>query len=174
MAFFLIAVIVIIIVVVSVQINNINNSTPTYDVSYDLVTKEVISLLEMLQKFYKNDSDWFSSLVMIIPVDLSGNLYGYSIEGKRNAEKILIELLITEKVDDMLLRVIENRANQTGSDSFFRLSNRDGQTQYTATSTYRFNGKFKKFMPYLHSAVVKRFPELSIQFDGSRIIIDHM
>lgn len=171
MTFFLIAVVVIIIVAVSVQINNL---TSEHDASYDLVTKEVISLLETLQAFYKHSYNDFCSNVYIIPIDLSGNLYGYTTEGKRNAEKIQIDLLIIDKVDNNLLDIIKYISHQTGADEFFKLTDRDGSTFFTAVSTYRFNGKFKKFMPYLHKAVVERFPELNIEFDGSRIIIHHM
>lgn len=171
MAFLLIAVVVIIIVVVSVQINNVNNSTLEYDVSYDLVTKEVISLLETLQEFYKGVTD-FSGLVMIIPVDGSGVLYG--IGSNEIADRIQISLLFYDEVEGFLLNIIDNKAKQTGTDKSFKLKKRDGSTFYTAVSTYRFNGKYKKFMPYLHNAVVKRFPELGIQFDGSKIDIAHM
>lgn len=171
MTILLIAVVAIVIIAVSVQINN---STHSYDTSYDLVTKEVIQLLELLQAFIKCGPDSCFGSVQIIPIDLSGNLYGYTTEGKKNAEKIEIDVLIMDDDVNIFRSVLDFRANQAGTDKFYKLKTRDNLQWYSAVTTYRFNGKYKKFMPYLNNAVVKRFPELDIRFDGSMIIIKHM
>lgn len=181
-------IVVIIVVAVSVQINKINKkkrsrefnfSKPEHNSSYDLVTNEVISLLETLQAFYKKGTDRFSDIfyhyfyeshsVYITPVDLLGKPYG------RNAEKIQIELEIYNKVGDVIWRPIENEvAKPTGADKFFIFNSGDESASYTTVTTCRFNDDYRNYIIYLYYAIVKRFPELSVTCNGSHIRIEHM
>ncbi len=114
----------------------------------------------------------FSGLVHVVPVDSYGNLYGYG--GNKPADRIWISLLFLDRIDQLHLDIINYNAKETDADIFFRVEEWEGSTYYMATTTARFEGKYKKFMPVLYRAVRERFPELNIEFDGSRISIDHM
>lgn len=167
----IIVLIAVAVIAIIILIKKITASTNEYKESYDLVIKETISLLEKLQEFYKEVND-FSGLVMVIPVDCYGNLYGYG--GDKMADRIRISLLFYDEMDENLLDIVNYNANKTGAGVFFRLEKMDGHTNYITISTSMFEGKYKKFMPFLHNAVAERFPKLNIKFDGSRIMIDHM
>ncbi len=160
-----------IIVVALVLALNRSGSSEMNNESYSLVVENVISMLETLQKFYKGVSD-FSGSVNVIPIDSYGNLYGYG--GNKPADRIRISLLFLEEIDKLHLDIINYHANETDADVFFRVEEWEGNTYYMATTSARFEGKYKKFMSFLYRAVREKFPELKMEFDGSRICINHM
>ncbi len=122
-------------VIVTIVLSKKVESTSEYKESYTLVIKEVISLLEKLQEFYKGMND-FSGLVMIIPVDCYGNLYGYG--GDRTADRIQVSLLFYEKIDEYLQDIINYTANKTDANIYFKLKVMDGNTFFIATSFSKF------------------------------------
>lgn len=137
--------------------------------SYSQVVHEVICALMALQKFYKKLSS-SCSRVQVFPVDKDETPYG---DYNKPADRIKITLLLRDRIDELYLPYFNNCAEETGCDSFFRLDDSEGLTYYKGI-TYRFKGKYKKFMPVLHKALIEQFPDLNIKFDGSRIMIDHL
>ncbi len=169
--FIIILIAVVAVVVIIIAVKSSNNQTSMNNETYDSVIKEVLMQLEILQNFYNRGMDEYCDFVTIIPVDCYGNLYGYG--NNKNADRIQVSLLFHERIDSGLLDIINFIADKTDADTLFQLKTMDGNTYYMATTFSRFEGNYKKFMPFLNSAVAERFPELRSKFDGSMISLSY-
>lgn len=164
MTFLLIAVVVIIIVAVSVQINKINVLT-----SYEPVTKEVISLLETLQTILYNEK---LRLVRIQSDFWNRKQRHGIISFFTDINKINVWLGFCKKnEDDMIsLSMVQSRLSQTGADRFFNIIQTEDHIYFYAVAINKFDGSFRKYIPYLHNSLIEKFPNSNIRLDGSKTI----
>lgn len=176
MLFFIIIAVVIFFVIICVVGNDMSKKTEIKK-SYAPIIKEVLNLLEMLQKFNqeldKRYREILHNFVQIIPVNSNGELYGHNKQNNaERADRIWIMTLV-EIDDEFVLDIFNFVASETGISQRYNICGSQSSRcyRYGATSFCNFEGFYKDFMPFLKDAVVEKFPDLKIEFDGSRIMI---
>lgn len=164
--FFLLLIVAVVIVVIVLR----KKKKESYKKSYTLVINEVLSLLEILQKFYKNIYD-YCAWVTLIPSDRYGNLWISGVS--KGSGRIMIKLLFCN-FDENFINVIKTAANKTGTNMFFQLKEINDSTNYIAITKASFKGE--NFLPFLYNAIAKRFPKFKFnnEYNDYFIAIEEM
>ena len=159
----IIAAILILIVVITIR-KNVKTAKLNRERNIPLIN-ETIDKLKLIEAFSNlPDIKDEGGRVMIIPVNSEGDIYN------RFSDRLTLMLLLHD--DDIYF--ISLCASKTDIASSFSLTKKDNSLFYVSTTYNTLHGEYKKFMPQLNDAVRRAFPNVKFEFDGSRVMADHM
>lgn len=129
------------------------------------IIQETISKLKILEEYSHHPCvEEECGLVMVIPINEAGDLYF------PHSDRLKISLLLYTR--DM--NTISFFEQQTEISTLFQLKDEDNSFNYINITYGRFHGTYKEFMLQLNAAVEEAFPNVKVEFDGSRVMVQHL
>lgn len=142
---------------------------------FEQIIQESIILMEAILyiKNHKHSYDNFS-LIQIIPVDVSNNLYGYGLNSSK-VDRLQFSILFYEDYNwlenTLLMIAYENKLFlKRNVNEIFSIKKDEDSLFLVATTLNKYNCSYKKIMKQIYKTMTDYFQQHILKFDGSRIM----